>query len=75
MDKTREAGQPNNGSKGTEAQRVAHRTKRSEAAAGGVLETQVDGSPGKAYRVEVAGDPARDAIFKIHVTYRIDCES
>ena len=41
----------------------------------GVLEMQVDGWRGKTYRVEVAGDPARDATFKLHVTYRIDCES
>ena len=41
----------------------------------GVLEMQVDGSPGKTYNVEVVGDPARNARFKIHVTYRIDCES
>ena len=41
----------------------------------GVLEMQVDGSPAKTYKVEVVGDPARNATFKIHVTYRIDCES
>ncbi len=41
----------------------------------GVREMQVDGWRGKTYRVEVAGDPALDATFRLHVTYRIDCES
>ena len=41
----------------------------------GVREMQVDGWRGKTYRVEVTGDPALDAVFRLHVTYRIDCES
>jgi hypothetical protein len=35
----------------------------------------VDGSRGKTYRIDVAGDPARDASFALAVTYRITCES
>jgi hypothetical protein len=35
----------------------------------------VDGWRGKTYRVEVTGDPSRDASFGLTVTYRITCES
>jgi hypothetical protein len=41
----------------------------------GVREMLVDGSRGKTYRVEVVGDPERDATFALNVTYRIRCES
>ena len=41
----------------------------------GVRDMQVDGWRGKTYRVEVAGDQVLDATFKLHVTYRIVCES
>jgi hypothetical protein len=35
----------------------------------------VDGWRGKTYRIEVAGDAARDTTFVLAVTYRITCES
>jgi hypothetical protein len=35
----------------------------------------VDGWKGKAYRVEVTGDPGRDVSFALAVTYQIRCES
>ena len=38
-------------------------------------EMVVDGGRGKTYRVEVTGDPERDANFTLNVTYRITCES
>ena len=41
----------------------------------GLREMLVDGSPRKTYRVDVAGDPARDTSFALTVTYRITCES
>jgi hypothetical protein len=41
----------------------------------GLREMVADGWRGKTYRVEVAGDPERDAAFRLRVTYRIDCES
>jgi hypothetical protein len=41
----------------------------------GVREMRVDGWVGKAYRVEIAGDPERDAAFTLNVAYRIACES
>jgi hypothetical protein len=41
----------------------------------GIREMLVDGWRGKTYRIEVAGDPARDTSFALAVTYRITCES
>jgi hypothetical protein len=41
----------------------------------GLREMLVDGSRGKTYRIDVAGDSARDATFALTVTYRITCES
>ena len=41
----------------------------------GLREMLVDGSRGKTYRVEVEGDPERDAAFTLNVAYRIVCES
>ena len=41
----------------------------------GVREMLVDGWRGKTYRIDVAGDPARDTTFALAVTYRITCES
>jgi hypothetical protein len=41
----------------------------------GVREMVVDGWRGKTYRVDIAGDPTRDATFALAVTYRIACES
>ena len=41
----------------------------------GLREMLVDGSRGKTYRVEIAGDPERDATFTLTVVYRIVCES
>ena len=41
----------------------------------GLREMVVDGWRGKTYRVEIAGDPDRDAAFTLNVTYRITCES
>ncbi len=41
----------------------------------GLREMVVDGGRGKTYRVEVTGDPERDANFTLNVTYRITCES
>jgi hypothetical protein len=40
----------------------------------GLREMLVDGSRGKTYRIDVDGDPARDATFALTVTYRITCE-
>ena len=34
----------------------------------------VDGTRGKAWRIEVVGDPERDAAFSLNVTYQIACE-
>ena len=41
----------------------------------GLREMLVDGWRGKTYRVEIVGDPERDATFTLHVVYRITCES
>ena len=41
----------------------------------GVREMVVDGWRGKTYRIDVAGDPARETTFALAVTYRITCES
>ena len=41
----------------------------------GVREMLVDGSRGKTYRIDITGDPTRDATFALTVTYRITCES
>jgi hypothetical protein len=41
----------------------------------GLREMLVDGWKGKAYRVEVTGDPGRDVSFALAVTYQIRCES
>lgn len=41
----------------------------------GVREMLVDGTRGKAYRIEVTGDADRDASFALSVTYSIACES
>ena len=41
----------------------------------GVREMRVDGWRGKTYRIDIAGDPTRDATFALTVTYRITCES
>jgi hypothetical protein len=41
----------------------------------GLREMVVDGTRGKAYRVEVAGDPVRATTYLLDVTYRIACES
>ena len=41
----------------------------------GVREMLVDGWRGKTYRIDITGDPARDATFALTVTYRITCES
>ncbi len=41
----------------------------------GVREMLVDGWRGKTYRIDVTGDPTRDATFALTVTYRITCES
>jgi hypothetical protein len=40
----------------------------------GVREMLVDGSRGKTYRIEIAGDAARAATFTLDVTYEIRCE-
>jgi len=40
----------------------------------GLREMVVDGWQGKAYRVEITGDPNRDTPFALNVTYRITCE-
>jgi hypothetical protein len=40
----------------------------------GVRELLVDGTRGKAYRVEVTGDANREASFALAVTYSIACE-
>jgi hypothetical protein len=40
----------------------------------GLREMLVDGSKGKAYRVEVTGDELRDASFTLDVSYQIRCE-
>ena len=41
----------------------------------GVREMLVDGWRGKTYRIDITGDPTRDATFALTVTYRITCES
>jgi hypothetical protein len=41
----------------------------------GVREMQVDGWQGKTYRVEIGGDPLRDASYRLSVVYDISCES
>jgi hypothetical protein len=41
----------------------------------GVREMVVDGWRGKTYRVEITGDPDRNAAFTLNVTYHIACES
>lgn len=41
----------------------------------GLREMLVDGSSGKTYRVEIAGDAERDTTFTLSVVYRIVCES
>jgi hypothetical protein len=41
----------------------------------GVREMLVDGSRGKAWRIDITGDAATDASFTLVVTYRITCES
>jgi hypothetical protein len=41
----------------------------------GTREMVVDGWRGKTYRIDVAGEPARDTTFALAVTYRIACES
>ena len=41
----------------------------------GLREMLVDGTRGKTYRVEVTGDPDRQASFALVVTYQITCES
>ena len=41
----------------------------------GVREMLVDGWRGKTYRIDITGDPIRDATFALTVTYRITCES
>lgn len=40
----------------------------------GLREMLVDGTRGKTYRVEVTGDPERDATFTLLVQYEISCE-
>jgi hypothetical protein len=41
----------------------------------GLRELTVDGTRGKRWRIDVAGDNARDAVFTLSVTYTIACES
>ena len=41
----------------------------------GVREMLVDGWRGKTYRIDITGDPTRDATYALTVTYRITCES
>ena len=41
----------------------------------GVGEMLVDGWRGKTYRIDITGDPTRDATFALTVTYRITCVS
>ena len=41
----------------------------------GVREMLVDGWRGKTYRIDITGDPTRNATFALTVTYRITCES
>jgi hypothetical protein len=41
----------------------------------GLREMLLDGWRGKTYNIEITGDPASDATFKLTVTYRITCES
>jgi hypothetical protein len=41
----------------------------------GLREMLVDGWRGKTYRIDVTGDPSRNASFALAVTYRITCES
>ena len=41
----------------------------------GTLEIQGDGTRGKAYRIDVIGDPARSAEFTLQVKYHSVCES
>jgi hypothetical protein len=41
----------------------------------GTLEIQGDGTRGKAYRIDIIGDPARAAEFTLQVNYHAACES
>jgi len=41
----------------------------------GTLEIEGDGTRGKTYRIDVAGDPARAAEFTLQVRYHSVCES
>lgn len=41
----------------------------------GTLEIEGDGTRGKAYRIDVIGDPARAAAFSLQVSYHAACES
>jgi hypothetical protein len=40
----------------------------------GLRELQVDGTKGKTYRIEIGGDPVRDATFTLDVNTHIACE-
>jgi hypothetical protein len=40
----------------------------------GVREMLVDGTRGKTWRIELSGDPMRDASFRLSVQYDISCE-
>ena len=41
----------------------------------GLREMLLDGSRGKTYRIDIAGDPVRATTFSLRVSYRITCEN